>query len=55
MSILGMQYQDVQYSENNLSVLRENLTELEKRINCLVEIHAMLQSHKVRIYSIKHY
>jgi chromosome segregation ATPase len=46
-SILGMQNMEVEYSENNLSVLKDNLTELEKRINCMVEIHGLIQSHKV--------
>lgn len=49
MSILGMPSSDTEYKENNLHLLKDHLSEIESRVNCLTEIYGLIENQNVSL------
>ena len=47
MSILGMPNSDAEYKESNLHLLKDHLSEIERRVNCLTEIYSLIENQNV--------
>jgi len=53
MSILGMPSTETDYKEKNLHLLKDHLSEIERRVNCLTEIYSLIENQNVRNVFIK--